>query len=54
VRVAGTAEGFFELALFHFMSDQFYLWWHSGYNDATALCDQTAPEAIISPLDGLH
>ena len=51
VRVDGTAEGFFELALFHLMGDQFYLFWHANYNDATALCDQTGMEEIISGLE---
>jgi hypothetical protein len=51
VRVDGTAEGFFELALFHLMGNQFYLSWHANYNDATAICDQAGLEAIISALE---
>ena len=51
VRVDGTAEGFFELALFHLMGNQFYLSWHAGYNDATAICDRSGLEAIVSALE---
>ncbi len=51
VRVDGTAEGFFELALLHLMGDQFYLHWHANYNDATALCDQASLQEIISGLE---
>jgi len=51
VQVDGTAEGFFELALFRLMGDQFYLFWHAGYNDATALCDHTGLEALLSDLE---
>ena len=51
VRVDGTMEGFFELALFHLMGDQFYLYWHAGYDDATAVCDQTGVETIVSALE---
>lgn len=51
LRVDGTAEGFFELALFHLMGGQFYLSWHANYNDAAAICDRSGLEAIISSLD---
>jgi len=51
LRVDGTAEGFLELALFHLMGNQFYLSWHAGYNDATAICDRPGLEAIISALE---
>ena len=51
VQVDGTAEGFFELAVFYLMGDQFYLFWHANYNDATALCDQTGLETIVSGLE---
>ena len=51
VRVDGTGEGFFELALFHLMGDQFYLFWHAGYNDDTAVCDRAGLEAIVSDLE---
>lgn len=51
LRVDGTAEGFFELALFHLMGSQFYLSWHANYNDATAICDRSGLEAIISALE---
>jgi hypothetical protein len=50
VRVDATRDGFFELALLYLMGDQFYLFWHAGYNDATAVCDQTGLEAIVSTL----
>ena len=51
LRVDGTAEGFLDLALFHLMGNQFYLSWHAGYNDATAICDRSGLEAIISALE---
>lgn len=51
LRVDGTAEGFFELALFHLMGNQFYLSWHANYNDAAAICDRSGLEAIISALE---
>jgi len=34
VVVDGTAEGFFEYVVLEIMGDQFYLYWHSGANDA--------------------
>jgi hypothetical protein len=54
VRTDGTPEGFLELVVLRTMGSQFYLFWHSGYNDARIVCNQTMTEAIVSSLEGTN
>lgn len=54
VRADGTPEGFIELVVLRTMGSQFYLFWHSNYNDARIVCDPATMEAIISSLEGTN
>lgn len=47
IKADGTPESFFELALLRVMGGQFYLFWHSGYNDTRVLCDRESLEATV-------
>lgn len=47
IRVDGTPEGYFELALLRIMGEQFYLAWHGGYNDWEVVGSQERVDEII-------
>jgi hypothetical protein len=51
VRVDGTAEGYYELALLSLMGGQFYLSWHANYNDREVVSSQERLKAIIEWLN---
>jgi hypothetical protein len=54
VEVDDTPEGFFELIVLRSMGAQFYLFWHSIYNDHTIICDRAGLEAVLSvPQDAI-
>jgi hypothetical protein len=48
IRVDDTAEGFFQLATLRLMDDQFYQYWHSGYDDTTVVCDKAGLERTMT------
>ena len=48
IRVDDTAEGFFQLATLRLMDDQFYQYWHSGYDDTTVVCDKAGLERTMA------
>ena len=50
IQAEGTPEGYFELALLRTMGGQFYLYWHSNYNDIQVFCDRGSLEATVSLL----
>ena len=43
----GSAEGYFEWAVLAVQGGQFYLGWHSNYNDVTVLCSREAVKKVI-------
>lgn len=43
----GTPDSFFQLALFNRLADQFYLYWHSNFNDTTVITSPADIERII-------
>ena len=47
IRVDDTAESYMQLAALHVMGSQFYLFWHSNYNDYRIVCDDETREAIL-------
>jgi hypothetical protein len=47
ILVDGSPEGFFQLAVFVALAHQFYLFWHSCYNDSRIIADQEALERLI-------
>lgn len=51
IQVDGTEEGFFQFVLLHVMGGQFYLHWHSGYDDWRIVCNRDELEDIITMLD---
>ena len=48
IRVDGTAEGFFEFVVLEIMGDQFYLYWHSGANDAEMVYNRAKLWEIVN------
>lgn len=51
VRADGTPTGYLQLVLLALMGEQFYLFWHAGYNDIRPVCSREAIEGILSELD---
>lgn len=47
----GTSEGFVQLAVLHITADQFYLFWHAGYNDERIVCDRGQLDALLAKED---
>ena len=39
IKTDDSRESYFQLAALRIMDNQFYQFWHSGYNDATIVCD---------------
>ena len=50
VMVDDTPEGFLQYILFSQVAEQFYLYWHSGYNDREAVCTSGEVKTIIKDL----
>jgi hypothetical protein len=48
VEIDDTREGYFEFVALSLLGDQFYLYWHAGYNDTTVICDETKLERVMS------
>jgi hypothetical protein len=48
VETDDTAEGYFQYALLSMFARQFYLFWHSNYNDTQVVCDRGDVSQIIS------
>ncbi|MCX7681142.1 MAG: hypothetical protein N2508_04110 [Anaerolineae bacterium] len=48
IRVDDSPEGFFQFIVLHIMGGQFYLYWHTNYNDARIICTREALEALLS------
>jgi len=48
IRVDDTEEGFFQFIVLRIMGNQFYQYWHAGYNDHRIICDRAGLEAILS------
>ena len=48
----GSRDGFFQLAVFHRLSEQFYLYWHANYYDIRILTTPEETEALISEVNG--
>jgi hypothetical protein len=52
VQIDETPESFFQFVILSLMGDQFYLYWHAGYNDSQIVCNHAVVENIISGLNG--
>jgi hypothetical protein len=48
VEVDGTPASYIELAVLRLLGSQFYLFWHSNYNDMQILCDTTQLKDLLS------
>lgn len=46
----GTEQSYFEWVLLMMMGDQFYLYWHSGYNDAQVVASTERLEALVEKI----
>jgi hypothetical protein len=47
----GTEDGYFQFALLRVIGSQFYLQWHSNYQDKVVICGQVGLEEVLSNLD---
>jgi hypothetical protein len=47
VRADDTEESYFQFVVLKKLGGQFYLFWHSNYNDAQIICDNEALEAVL-------
>lgn len=47
----GTPDSFFQLALFNRLAEQFYLFWHSNYNEITVIASPEDREQIICQIN---
>jgi hypothetical protein len=50
VKVDDTPEGFLQYVLFAQNAEQFYLFWHAGYNDRGVVCTREAVKSTIKNL----
>jgi hypothetical protein len=48
VKIDDTREGYFQFVLLMMMDDQFYQYWHSGYNDTAIVGDREALERTMA------
>jgi hypothetical protein len=51
IRIDGTAEGFFKYVVMQMLGGQFYLSWHSDYNDIRIVCDPLCIDDIIKEIE---
>ncbi|MFC1945625.1 hypothetical protein ACFLW1_00325 [Chloroflexota bacterium] len=51
IRIDGTPEGFFEYVVLQIMGGQFYLFWHSNYNDTMIICEPAGVDKVIQALE---
>jgi hypothetical protein len=49
-----TPDGIFQLVVFNKLAEQFYLHWHSKYNDMTIITSPEEAEATVKSLNGEH
>lgn len=52
IKINDTPEGYFQFVLLRLMGSQFYLFWHSHYNDQKIICDYPAFKMLVSQLRG--
>lgn len=52
IQIDDTAEGYFQFIVLRIMGGQFYLFWHSLYDDAEIVCDRAAVKNILAELSG--
>jgi hypothetical protein len=48
VKIDDAREGYFQSVALEIMDDQFYQYWHAGYNDTTLVCDKEALERTMA------
>jgi len=46
----GSEEAYFQWVLMEMMGDQFYLYWHAGYNDAEIIASSERLEEVVDEL----
>jgi hypothetical protein len=51
IKTDDTREGYFQFAALRIMDNQFYQFWHAGYNDTTIVCDDDGLEGALSAAD---
>ena len=47
IRTDDTPEAFLQLATLQILGGQFYLWWHSNFNDLKMVCNQVAMDQLL-------
>jgi hypothetical protein len=51
IKIDGTSEGYFEYTVLEMLGGQFYLFWHSNYNDNRIVCQPAELESILQSID---
>jgi len=51
VQIDDTEAGYLQYVLLHIMGGQFYLFWHSNYDDRIVICDQHGLKAALAAAD---
>lgn len=51
IRINGTKEGFFEYVVLQKLGGQFYLSWHSLYNDTKIICDPVRIDDVVRDIE---
>jgi len=51
LEVEDVEQGYFEVAAFQIMAQQFYLDWHANYNDTKMVCNDGDVDAIIADIN---
>lgn len=54
IQIDKKPESYFEFVTLAFLGDQFYLWWHGGYNDAKILCDPSDMQYVNADMKGIE
>ncbi|MEA3327359.1 MAG: hypothetical protein U9R53_08635 [Chloroflexota bacterium] len=50
IQADGTEEGYFHWVLLRMMGDQFYLYWHAGYNDVEIIASKARLGEVVDEL----
>lgn len=51
VQIDDTTEGFFQFIVLRIMGNQFYQYWHAGYNDYRIICSHAGLNTLLSSLN---
>lgn len=50
IKIDDTKEGYYEYTVLQLLGEQFYLFWHSNYNDTRIICDAGELEGLLESI----